>query len=215
MIEYFVLFGTFLAMFLLAFAAGYLEYRAPRDPGPLPIDLSRVVEPRSEAISFRRSVESLISEQGWVPAPSAESKWISGALAFQKEVEDDQGKFTVLRIDQDVAIPDGSVIESALIVQGNLTSGDGCRFSRWICVKGRCQIGRNNKLAFVASEDELLVGEESEIRSFTDSNSNVTFSDDCSVKGFVGSGMSIAVEGSCDCRRLIGRSISVMWKVGG
>jgi len=215
MMEYLVLLGVFAMMFFLSFVPGYLEYRLPRDPGPLHIDLSRTVEPRSEALHFRMSSESLGKSQEWTPVPPANMpQWTGGALTYQRELKGDGGSFKVLRIDQDLTIPAGTTIESAIIVQGNLVSEQDCSFREWVYVKGQCQIGRSNKLTSVASGSDMIIGEESEIFGFADSDGNVRIGEGCIVRGLVGSGGKITLEGSCEVKKLNGRVIIVA-KSGG
>jgi len=204
MIEYFALLGIFSAMFLLAFLPGYLEYRAPRDPGPLHIYLSRVIEPRSEAMRFRRTIEPLMDSQGW----SQKQLW--GTLTYEKEFKNDRGSLNVLRIDGNITIPAGSAVESALIVLGELSSGEHCRFSEMIYVKGRCQIGSHNKLAAVTSVGDLSIGEGSEVLSFADSDNTVRIMDGCIIGGTVSSDKNVALEGSFDVKRLRGQTISMI-----
>jgi len=215
MMEYLVLLGVFAMMFFLSFIPGYLEYRLPRDPGPLHIDLSKTVEPRSEAIHFRMSSESLAKNQGWTPAPSANMpQWISGGVTYQREFKGDKGSFNVLRIDQDLTIPAGTSIESAIIVQGNLVSEHDCSFMERVYVRGQCQIGRSNRLNSIASGSDMTIGEESEIFGFADSDGDVRIGKGCIVRGLVGSGGKITLEGSCEVKKLNGRVIIVA-KSGG
>jgi len=201
MIEYFVLLGIFSTMFLLAFLPGYLEYRAPGDPGPLHINLSRVIESRSEAMHFRRTIEPLADSQGW----RQKQQW--GTLTYEKEFKNDRGSLNVLRIDGNITLPAGSAVESALIVLGDLSSGEHCGFSEMVYVKGRCQIGRHNKLVAITSVGDLSIGEGSEILSFVDSDSDVRIMDGCIIGGTVSSDKNVTLEGSSNAKRLRSQTI--------
>lgn len=176
-------------MFLLAFLPGYLEYRAPRDPGPLRIDLSPPIEPRSEAIRFRKTIDPSVKDQGLSKTEHSSLK--------------------ILRTDGNMTIPAGSVVESALMVMGNLVSGENCRFSELVYVKGRCRIGRHNELAGLTSVGDLSVGEESKILGFVDSDGVVRIGAGSVIWGPVSSGRTITLGGSCDVRRLSSHAIDM------
>lgn len=211
MIEYVLLFGVVLIMFLLSFMLGYAEYRKPRDPGPLNVDLSRTAGLRYEASQFRTGVESSLEHETWKPAlPSETPEWVGKALVCNTQLRDQQGAFSVFRTDQDVVVPAGATFESALIVRGSFTSGEDCKFNRWLYIEGRCQIGSRNRLAAVFSLDDLVIGEESEILSFADSDNAVRIRDGCILRGPVGAGRHITVEGSCDMATLNGPIVKVL-----
>jgi len=204
MIEYLFLLGAFSTMFLLAFLPGYLEYRKPRDPGPLHIELARVIEPRSEAIRFRRTVEPLANSQGW----SQKQLW--GTSVHEKEFKNSRGSLKVMRINGNITVPAGSVVESALIVLGELVSQENCRFTEMVYVKGRSKIGRHNKLTAVTSVGDLSIGEESEVLSFLDSDGAVRIGGGCVIGGPVSSGEAVTIEGSCNARSFNSRVINII-----
>jgi len=203
MIEYFILMGVLLMMFLLAFLPGYLEYRAPRDSGPLRIDLSRPIEPRSEALRFRKTIDSFLKDQEW----KQKSLW--GQSVYERESKTEHSSLKILRTDGNMAIPAGSVVESALIVLGDLVSGENCKFNGLVYVKGRCQIGRHNELAGLTSVGDLSVGEESKILGFVDSDGVVRIGAGSIILGPVSSGRTVTLGGSCDVRRLSSHAIEI------
>ena len=204
MIEYFILLGAFSTMFLLAFLPGYLEYRRPRDPGPLDIELARVIDPRSEAIRFRRSIEPLAESQGW------SQKQLCGTLVHEREFKNSRGSLKVMRVDGNITVPAGSVIESALMVSGELVSQENCRFTEMVYVKGPCQLGRRNKLTAVTSVGNLSMGEGSEVLSFVDSDGAVRIGGGCVIGGIVSSGEAVTIEGPCDARTFHSRFINII-----
>jgi len=211
MIEYVLLFGVVLIMFLLSFMLGYAEYRRSRDPGPLHVDLLRTAGLRDEASRFRTGVESSMEHETWKPAmPSETPEWAGRALVCNTQLRDQQGVFNVFRTDQDVVVPAGSTFESALIVRGSFTSGADCKFNRWLYVEGRCQIGSRNRLTAVFSLGDLLIDRESEILSFADSDNAVRIGDGCLLRGPVGAGKNITVEGSCDIATLSSPIVKVL-----
>jgi len=204
MIEYFLLLGAFSTMLLLSFLPGYLEYRAPKDPGPLHIELPRVIDPRSEAIHFRRTIEPLANSQGW------SQKQIWGTSVHEKDFKNNRGNLKITRTDGNITIPAGSVVESALIVLGDLISQEDCRFTETVYVKGRCQIGRRNKLTAVTSAGDLSIGKETEVLSFVDSDGTVRIGDGCVIGGLVSSSQTVTIEGSCNARSFNSRIIKII-----
>jgi len=211
MIEYLILLEVFLFMFLLAFMPGYFEHRKPKDPGPLHIDPERLIDPRLDAIRLRATVERLKKEEGWVPVPSTEApKWLEGKTVHEKALNENKAQIKVFRVEGDAAVPAGTEIGSALIILGDLTSGEECTFSQWISVEGKCQIGRANKLTAASSVGDLTIGAASHVSGFVDSKSNLQIREGCFVGGNVGSDQKISVEGTCDIRALSSRTINVI-----
>jgi len=211
MIEYLILLEGFLLMFLLAFVPGYFENRKPKDPGPLYIDQERLVDPRSDAIHLRATVERLLKEEGWVPVlPTDTPKWLEGKTVHEKALNENKGRIKVFRVKGDAAVPAEAETRSALIVLGDLTSGEECKFSQWISVEGKCQIGQANKLTAVSSVGDLTIGPSSHVSGSADSKTNVQIGEGCVVGGNVGSDGKISVEGSCDVKALSSRTINVI-----
>ncbi len=204
MIEYFLLLGAFSAMLLLSFLPGYMEFRAPKDPGPLYIELPRVIEPRSGAIQFRRTIKPLSNGQGW------NQKRLWGTSIHEKDFKNNRGKLKISRTDGDITIPAGSVVESALIVLGDLVSQENCKFTEMVYVEGRCQIGNNNKLTAVTSMGNLSIGKVSQVLSFVDSDGAVRIGDGCVIGGLITSGETITIEGSCNAKSFNGHTIKII-----
>jgi hypothetical protein len=149
-IGYFVVLGLFAVMILLCFIWGVWEYKKPKDPGPLFIDLDRTIGERSEE---RESVvtKAVASE------PYTRSRKALKAAELSEPAQNSHIDETI-RVRGDVRIPKGEVIPYNMIVEGDLTSQDDVTFQGGLLVKGRAIIGARNHLEkSIVCQKELVL----------------------------------------------------------
>jgi hypothetical protein len=150
---YLVVLSLFIGMIILCFIWGVWEYKKPKDPGPLFIDLDRTIGKRSEE-SARRVSKSMASE------PSAHSRKASKAAELSEPIHNpDVGE--TIRVRGDVRIPKGEIIPYNMIVEGNLTSQEDVTFQGGLHIKGRAIIGARNRLEkSIVCQKELFLLED-------------------------------------------------------
>jgi hypothetical protein len=152
-IGYFVVLGLFAVMILLCFIWGVWEYKKPKDPGPLFIDLDRTIGERSEQ---RESVvtKAVASK----PYTRSRKAWKAAELS-----EPTQNSYVneTIRVRGDVRIPKGEVIPYNMIVEGDLTSQEDVTFQGGLLIKGRAIIGTRNHLEkSIVCQKELVLLED-------------------------------------------------------
>ncbi len=148
---YFVILSLFVGMIVLCFFWGVLEFKKPKDPGPLFIDLDRTVEKRENG-----------RECNGYQAPTHEHSVHSGdASILIKSSESTQNSIVheTIRVRGDLRIPKGELIPYNMIVEGNLISQEDVTFQGGIHVKGRAVIGARNRLekSIVCQKDLLIL----------------------------------------------------------
>jgi len=143
------LLGLFVGMITLCFFFGVWEWKKPRDPGPLFIDLDRTLKKgikRLDSCMVRASAcnHSAQSEQGSIQSDSRKSSSFSAN--------------ETVRVRGDVRIPKGEIIPYNMIVEGNLTSREDVIFKGGLHVKGRAIIGARNRFekSIVCQKDLIL-----------------------------------------------------------
>jgi len=62
---YFVILLSLIGLTSLSFFWAFLEYKRPRDPGPLFINLDRKIKENKEALTLRGDLENNLEEKGW------------------------------------------------------------------------------------------------------------------------------------------------------
>jgi hypothetical protein len=152
-IGYFVVLGLFAVMILLCFVWGVWEYKKPKDPGPLFIDLDRTIGERSEE-SASVVTKSVASE------PYIRLRRASEAAELSEPTSNSYVDETI-RVRGDVKIPKGEVIPYNMIVEGDLTSQDDVTFQGGLLIKGRAIIGARNHLEkSIVCQKELVLLED-------------------------------------------------------
>jgi len=146
---YLVVLGLFIGMIILCFIWGVWEYKKPKDPGPLFIDLERTIGRRSEE-GARRVIKAMASE------PSAHSRKASKVAELSRPIHNPDVDETI-RVRGDVSIPKGEVIPYNMIVEGNLTSQEDVTFQGGLHIKGRAIIGARNRLEMSIICQNVLV----------------------------------------------------------
>jgi len=135
---YLIVLGLFVGMVVLCFIWGIWEYKKPKDPGPLFIDLDRKIDEESE-----ESVPT-ISEAAASGPYSHQGKVTKVGVSMEPTQNSHIGE--TIRVRGDVRISRGETIPYNMIVEGNLTSQDDVTFQGGLHVKGRAVIGARNRL---------------------------------------------------------------------
>lgn len=150
---YLVVLGLFVGMIVLCFIWAVWEYKKPKDPGPLFIDLERAIDEKSEEL-IRKVRKATASE------PSADSRKALRVAELSAPTHNSDIDETI-RVRGDIRIPKGEVIPCDMIVEGNLTSQEDVTFQGGLHVKGRAIIGARNRLEkSIVCEKELIMLED-------------------------------------------------------
>lgn len=143
---YFFLLGLFAGMVFLCFIWGIWEYKKPKDPGPLFIDLERKIDNNLEVREHSQVLKEMERDQ--------KPEYLESVDVLMQGAE-------TIRVRGDVRIPKGEVVPYNLIVEGNLTSQDDVTFEGGLHIKGRAVIGARNRLEkSIVCEEELVLLEE-------------------------------------------------------
>jgi hypothetical protein len=150
---YLVVLGLFVGMIVLCFIWGVWEYKKPKDPGPLFIDLDRIIDERSEEHARRASKATAFE-------PPARSRKVIKAAELSETTRNPHIDETI-RVRGNVRISKGEVIPYNMIVEGNLTSQDDVTFQGGLHIKGRAIIGTRNRIEkSIVCQEELVLLED-------------------------------------------------------
>ena len=142
--------GLFAGLIVICFLWGIWEYKKPKDPGPLFIDLDRTIKKRLR----RRSCDARKAPVWGTGSNSSQTlmKGESNGLHKNPSVNE------TIRVRGNVRIAKGEVIPFNMIIEGNLVSQEDVTFKGGLHVKGRATIGANNRLekSIVCQKDLLL-----------------------------------------------------------
>ena len=174
---YIFLFSLYAAIASLPFILCYLEYRRPADPGPLYIDLDRVVSDRKEAIILRELVEPAV-EIGLL-AKNIEDLSPEVVLKQEPRFHPELGYFKLICGDTD--IPSNSTINEFLIVIGNLKIGDECKILGGVYATGKVRVGSDCLIRFIVSESDVFLGRNTKVEDWVDARGTIVVSEDCFV----------------------------------
>lgn len=143
---YFFLLGLFAGMVFFCFVWGVWEYKKPKDPGPLFIDLERKIDNSLEVRERSQGLKEMEREQ--------KPKYLESVSVLMQGAE-------TIRVRGDVIIPKEEIVPYNMIVEGNLTSQDDVTFEGGLHIKGRAIIGARNRLEkSIVCEEELVLLEE-------------------------------------------------------
>jgi hypothetical protein len=150
---YLVVLGLFAGMIILCFIWGVWEYKKPKDPGPLFIDLDRTIDESAEERE-RKVSKAAASESSVHSIKAMKIAELSGP-AQNHNIDE------TIRVRGDVRIPKGEVIPYNMIVEGNLTSQDDVTFQGGLHIKGRAIIGTRNRIEkSIVCQKELVLLED-------------------------------------------------------
>ncbi len=160
----------FVGMIVLCFLWGVWEYKKPKDPGPLFIDLDRTIKKR------KRERESTTSK-----APVCEHSADSRQTVILAESSEQTQNFNLaetIRIRGDLRIPKGEVIPYDMIVEGDLISQEDVTFQGGLHIKGRAVIGARNRLEkSIVCQKELILFEDVIVYNCIDCEGSVFIKD--------------------------------------
>ena len=144
--------GLFIGMVALCFLWGIWEYKKPKDPGPLFINLDRTIRKRLSEQKSSESKESLCERA----SQSRQTSIIASSAKRSRKLDSNE----TIRIRGDITITKGEVIPYNIIVEGNLVSQEDVTFQGGLHVKGRGVIGARNILEkSIICQKELILFE--------------------------------------------------------
>lgn len=176
---YLVILGLFAGLIGLSFIWGVWEYRKPKDPGPLFIDLDRTTDERLEAhvngireapdSKSRSLAQNVKAYQTREPIQwssrmdeTIRKKSKTATHIWMQEAE-------TIRVRGDIEVPKGEVVPYNMIVEGNLTSDDDVTFQGGLHIRGSAIIGARNLLGrSIVCEKELVILEDVMVRNCID-----------------------------------------------
>ena len=142
--------GLFAGLIVICFLWGIWEYKKPKDPGPLFIDLDRTIKKRLR----RRSCDARKTPVWGTGSNSSQTLITGESNGLHKNPSVNE----TIRVRGNVRIAKGEVIPFNMIIEGNLVSQEDVTFKGGLHVKGRATIGANNRLekSIVCQKDLLL-----------------------------------------------------------
>lgn len=142
--------GLFAGLIVICFLWGIWEYKKPKDPGPLFIDLDRTIKKRLR----RRSCDARKAPVWGTGSNSSQTLMTGESNGLHKNPSVNE----TIRVRGNVRIAKGEVIPFNMIIEGNLVSQEDVTFKGGLHVKGRATIGANNRLekSIVCQKDLLL-----------------------------------------------------------
>ncbi len=145
--------SLFIGMIAICFFWGFWEWKRPRDPGPLLIDLDRTIKKKL------KKPESTMSRALAFDSPAETNQ-----ITIQAESNELSQKFDeneTIRVRGDLRITKGEVVPFNMIVEGNLTSQDDVTFKGGLHVKGRALLGARNRFEkSIVCQKELILFED-------------------------------------------------------
>lgn len=150
---YFGVLVLFVGMIALCFVWGVWEFKKPKDPGPLFVDLDRAIKKRMKK-----------DEPSMSRAPSCDHSFQSrkgSTLTDLSELAQISSANETIRVRGDLRIAKGEVIPYNIIVEGDLSSQEEVTFKGGLHVKGRVVIGARNRLEkSIVCQKELILFED-------------------------------------------------------
>ncbi len=142
--------GLFSGLIVLCFLWGIWEYKKPKDPGPLFIDLDRTIKKRLRTRECNASKAPVCG----TASNSSQTLMTGESNRLYKNPSVNE----TIRVRGNVRIAKGEVIPYNMIIEGNLVSQEDVTFQGGLHVKGRATIGANNRLekSIVCQKDLLL-----------------------------------------------------------
>ncbi len=147
-------------MALLCFLWGVWEWKKPKDPGPLFIDLDRTIE---------RKVKGCKSKLDRTPVREISDHCRQNILGKSVALAPNLGTTETIRVRGDLRISKGEVIPYNMIVEGNLISQEDVTFQGGLHIRGRAVIGARNRLEkSIICQKELILFEDVTIYNCVD-----------------------------------------------
>jgi len=163
---YLIVIALFLGMVSLCFFWGLLEYKKPKDPGPLFIDLDRSI--RKRLLRKKRKTSKATNND-----QVAHSKLHLPMDESDEASRSSQVKETI-RVKGNLKIPKGEVIPYNMIVDGNLVSQEDVVFQGGLHVTGKVVIGAHNRLEkSIVCQKDLFLSEDVTVNNCIDCEGQV------------------------------------------
>ncbi|RLG54073.1 MAG: hypothetical protein DRO00_02270 [Thermoproteota archaeon] len=191
-IGYFVLFALYTAVACVPFILGYLEYKKPVDPGPLFINLDRVVTDRNEALILRERVKPAIEVGIITKERDMEDLSPEKVLREKPKFHPELGYFRLVY--GDTFIPDQTSIKDLLIVIGNLRLGNRCKILGGAYATGEIRVGSECVIRFLASDSDVYLGQNTLVDRWIDAKGKIVISRDCKIAKVTSDSIIEAVE---------------------
>ncbi len=199
---YLVVLGLFAGLIVFCFIWGAWEYKKPSDPGPLFIDLDRTIDERSEALTLRSSVKAILENKSEPFKEETKLKWLTPSKVLTKASEVDGKIKKILSVDDDLSIPEGAKIDSVLVVNGNLKTGNNCTLDEDVYVVEGAIIGAGNRLQAITTQGDLTIGGGTTVKRFVDADGELKIGDGSSILGSATSAMMITAGRNCTLKKI-------------
>jgi len=183
-IGFIILLLAFLGLVASCFVWGLHELRHPKDEGPFFVDLARKIVERMPAFELRKQLLALKAEdEGWTKVKEEEKPvWLKNLRVSSKTwITNGDVHGDVWLVLGDVTVPEETVFDKILIVWGSFQTGERCEFQREIYAVGDCIIGKENHLHSITTHKSLIVGDETVVETYVDSNDKMYVKRGCSV----------------------------------
>lgn len=163
---YLIVIALFLGMVIFCFLWGLLEYKKPKDAGPLFIDLDRSI--RKRLIRKKRNTAKAPNNEHVAHSKLELTMGESGEESHSSDVKE------TIRVRGDLRISKGEIIPYNMIVDGNLTSQEDVIFQGGLHVKGRVVIGARNRLEkSIVCQKELFLSKDVTVNNCIDCEGRV------------------------------------------
>ncbi len=157
---YFGILGLFIGMVLICFLWGIWEWKKPKDPGPLFIDLDRTIERKVKGRKARLDRTSACEN-----SDHCKQDILGQSVVLSSNLDTTE----TIRIRGDLRISKGEVIPYNMIVEGDLVSQEDVTFQGGLHVRGRAVIGARNRLEkSIVCQKELILLEDVTIYNCVD-----------------------------------------------
>jgi hypothetical protein len=145
--------SLFVGMIALCFFWGVWEWKKPKDPGPLFIDLDRTIKKRLK-----------IHGPSMSTALTRDNSTESGQMSIQADSGELSQSFDTnetIRVRGDLRIAKGEIVPFNMIVEGNIISQEDVTFKGGLHVRGRAVIGARNRFEkSIVCQKELVLFED-------------------------------------------------------
>ncbi|MFZ7138721.1 MAG: hypothetical protein ACOWW1_09935 [archaeon] len=200
MIGFIVLTLIFLAMIFSCYVWGIHELRHPKDEGPFFIDLSRKIVERITAFELRKNLLALKGEaDGWKELIKEDKPdWLKDTRVSSKKLIIDGIEICdVWLVLGNVIAPKETVFNKILMVWGSFRTEEKCSFEREVYAAGECIIGKKNRLCSITTHKSLVIGEETVIEGYADSNDSMYVKNGSRIAGLAASKKTIFADEGC------------------
>jgi len=200
MIGFIILLIAFLSLVASCFVWGVHELRHPRDEGPFFVDLSRMIVERMPAFELRKNLLALKAEdEGWTVLTEEEKPvWLKDLMVSSKTwIMDGDVHGDVWLVLGDVTVPKETVFDKILIVWGSFQTGEKCDFKQEIYAAGDCIIGEENQLRSITTHKSIVIGDETVVEGYVDSNDKMYVKRGCKIGELAASQTAVFAAEEC------------------